>query len=79
MRTHVWRSIFLIMAAALFVASISFANMEAFRAAGPVTSSSNQVPTFSIAPNALAGLASLGFAIAGGLALIAAALVRENQ
>ena len=76
---HMWRFIFLIAAVTLFATSTTFANQEAFRTAGPSSWPSNQPPPMiSIAPNTVAGLASLGFAVAGGLALVAAALVKEN-
>jgi len=37
------------------------------------------INSIAVAPNLLAGLASFGFAIAGGISLIAAAMVSRNS
>jgi len=74
-----WRIIFSIAAAGLFAIAAMFALREPFRTAGPSRWPTDQSPPSTmIAPNTLAGLSSLGFAIAGGMALIAAALTKDN-
>jgi hypothetical protein len=74
-----WRIVFSIAAAGLFAIAVMFALREPFRTAGPSSWPTNQPPPSTmIVPNTLAGLSSLGFAIAGGMALIAAALTKDN-
>lgn len=63
-------SVFLGIAVTLLVMATLFATtQDAWRASSAV----------GIAPNVLAGMASLGFAVAGGLSLIAAALASWNR
>jgi hypothetical protein len=74
-----WRIVFSIAAAGLFAIAVMFALQEPFRTAGPSSWPTNQPPPSTmIAPNTLAGLSSLGFAVAGGMALVAAALTKDN-
>jgi hypothetical protein len=64
---------FLIAASALFVVALVLAlTQDPWRTVG-----AGNAP--AVSPNILAGLASLGFAIAGGLSLIAAALAAPNS
>ena len=62
---------FLVAALALFAAAVGFA-------LGPDPWRVNAAGT-AIAPNVSAGLASLGFAVAGGLSLLAAALALGDR
>jgi hypothetical protein len=65
------RFIFLLLALTLFVVALAFGY-------GQQPWQWNSASTV-VAPNVLAGLASLGFAVAGGLSLLAAALVRPDR
>jgi hypothetical protein len=66
--TQTQPAVFLGIAIALFVVALGLAlGQDPWRTAG-----SGNAP--AISPNVLAGLAALGFAVAGGLSLVAAAL-----
>jgi hypothetical protein len=61
------------LALALFVVALLLAlGQDPWRTAGTANAP-------AVAPNVLAGLASLGFAVAGGLSLIAAALASRGR
>jgi hypothetical protein len=63
-------------AAVLFGIAWHFGGQSPYKTASP----SRETPEtqYAIAPNNTAGLAALGFALGGGLALVAAALVRPD-
>ncbi len=73
---RVLRVILLFAAVALFGIALYFGNQDPFRTASPSVVS-DRTP-YAIAPNITAGLASLGFALGGAFALLAAALVRAG-
>jgi hypothetical protein len=76
------RKLFLAIALGLFVVAAYFGNQVPFeRVQGPAMMNNQQSVEahVAVASNAVAGSASLGFALAGGLALIAAAIVREGS
>jgi energy-converting hydrogenase Eha subunit A len=71
--THTKPTLFLGIAAVLFVVALVLAlGQDPWR-----TSATNNAT--AIAPNLLAGLTALGFALAGGLSLIAAALASWSR
>ncbi len=73
--------VFFVTAILLFIVAVYFGNEKPFQEiSGSTTSVGNgQVASqVAIASNYVAGLASLGFALAGGLALIAAAIVKNG-
>ena len=77
-RTEAWclRAGFLAAAVVLFGIAFYFGGQEPYRIASPSVVS-DRTP-YGIAPNNTAGLAALGFATAGGFALVASALVRVD-
>jgi hypothetical protein len=75
------RNMFLVTAVVLFVIAVYFGNQNPFQqVSGGTTSVGNgQVAAnVAVASNHVAGLASFGFALAGGLALISAAIVKKE-
>lgn len=74
-QSRVWRIAYLVIGVSLFAIALTFANQEPYRTAGSTQWPAGlQPPVQSIAANALAGFAALGFAIAGGLAIVASAI-----
>src|SRR3954471_14879543 len=72
-----FRGTLLVVALILFCVAGAFGASEPFRTASPSVISDKTA--YAIAPNVTAGLASLGFALAGGLSLLAASLVRGDH
>lgn len=73
------RFLFTVISVVLFGIAIYFGNQQPmFQVTGPSAIIGNQSMEAHVAvtPNLLAGLAALGFALAGGLSLIAAAIVK---
>lgn len=64
-----WTILFTAIAVVLFGVAIYFGNQQPFV----------QTATGAATSNLLAGLAAFGFALAGGLSLIAAAIVRDRR
>jgi hypothetical protein len=71
--TNARPALFLVIALVLFGVALALAlGAEPWRATGTANAP-------AIAPNVLAGLASFGFAVAGGLSVIAAALAPRDR
>ena len=71
-----FRGILLIAAVVLFAIARDFGDASPFETAHP--SEYDKMTSFAIAPNVTAGLASAGFALAGGLSLLGSAFVRAD-
>jgi hypothetical protein len=75
------RTVFVVIAIVLFIIAAYFGNQVPFQQiSGSTTSVGNgqMASQVAIASNYVAGLASLGFALAGGLTLIAAAILKNG-
>ena len=72
-----FRGVLLVIALVLFCVAGVFGAAEPFKTAS--LSVISERTAYAIAPNVTAGLAALGFALAGGLSLLAASLVRGDH
>jgi len=75
MNSQVTKKVLFGFAVVLFAIAVYFGNLTAF---DRVTLVSGASCSTAIASNTMAGLTSFGFSLAGGLALMAAALVRKD-
>jgi len=76
------RIIFIIASIVLFLIAFNFGEKNPFQEAHGATSSNGSgsvAGNVAIASNQVAGLASFGFAIAGGLSLLAAAIIKSDN